>query len=98
MVLGVSTELSLRGATSEVVLAPPATCQVLFPGFTIQPLDGGPLLAFPAGAAPPSLLAALHALARGDLPGEGKGPEPQAGEPDHGVELDVDEDNEYLRS
>ena len=39
----------------EVVLAPPTTSRGLFPGFTIQPLGDGPLLAFPAGAAPPQL-------------------------------------------
>ena len=62
------------------------------------------MLAFPAGAAPPGLLAALpaffplEAAPPGDLPGEGEGPEPQAGDPDLGVELDVDEDDEYLLS
>ena len=74
VVLSVGTPPPLQGATPEVVLAPPATCRALFPGFTIQPLGDGPLLAFLAGAAPPGLLAALQAFfpveaaPPGDLP------------------------------
>ena len=91
-------------AVPEVVLAPPATSWALFPGFTLQPLGDGPLLAFPAGAAPPGLLAALRAFfpveeaPPGDLPGEGDGPEPQAGDLDLGLELDAAKDDEYLVS
>ena len=70
-------------------------------GFTIQPLGDGPVLAFPAGAVPLGLLAALQtffpveAVPPGDQPGEGGGPEPQAGDLDLGLELNG-EDNEYL--
>ena len=104
VVLSVGTPPSLQGATPEVVLAPLATSRALFPGFTLQPFRDGLLLAFPAGAVPPSLLAALHAFfpveaaLPGDLPGEGEGPEPEAGDPDVGLQLDVDEDDEYLLS
>ena len=87
-----------------MVLAPPATSQALFPGFTIQPLGDGPLLTFPAGAAPPGLLAALNAffpveeaLPR-DQPDEGDGAEPQADDQDLSVELDVNVYNVYLLS
>ena len=62
VILSGGTPPSLRGTTPEVVLAPPATSRALFPGFTLQPLGDGPLLAFPAGAAPPGLLAALQAF------------------------------------
>ena len=87
-----------------VLAPPPATSRALFPGFTLQPLGDGPLLAFTAGAAPPGLLEALQAFfpveaaPPGDLPGEGEGPEPHAGDPDLGLELDIDEDDEYLLS
>ena len=62
---------------------------------TLQPLGDGPLLAFPAGAAPPGLLAALQAFfpVEAAPPGEGEGPEPQAGDLDLGLEFDVDEDD-----
>ena len=53
VLLSVGTPPSLQGATPEVVLAPPATSRALFPGFTLQPLRDGPLLAFPAGAGHP---------------------------------------------
>ena len=36
VVLRVGAPPSLQGAAPEVVLAPPATCRALFPGFTIQ--------------------------------------------------------------
>ena len=106
LVLKVGAPPSLQGATPEVVLAPPATSRALFPGFTIRPLGDGPLLAFPVGAAPPGLLAALQAFfpveaaPPGDPPEEGEGPEPQTGDPNLGLELDVDvdEDDEYLLS
>ena len=84
------------------MLATPATSRALFVGFTIQPLGDGPLLAFPAGAAPPGLLAALNALfpveaaASGDRPDEGDGARPLAVDENLGLELDVDEDDEYL--
>ena len=90
MVLSVGTPPSLRGATPEVLLAPPATSRALFPGFPLQLLKDGPLVAFLAGAAPPGLLAALEAFfpveaaPPGHLPGEGEGPEPKAGNPDLG--------------
>ena len=80
-------------------MGPPATCRALFPGFTIEPLRDGPLLASPAGAAPPGLIAALQSLfpvqaaPPGDLPGEGEGPKPQAGDLDLGLELNIDEDD-----
>ena len=102
VVLGVGTPPSRRGTTPEVVLAPPTTIRALFPGFTLQSLGDQPLLAFPAGAAPPGLLRAQQALfpveaaPLGDPPGEGEGPEPQAGDLDLGLELDVDEDDKYL--
>ena len=104
VVLSVGAPPSLRGTVPEVVLAPPATSRALFPGFTLQPFGDGPLLALPAGAAPPGLLAALRAFfpveeaPPGDLPGEGGGPEPQADDLDLGLELDTDEDDEYLLS
>ena len=104
VLLSVGAPPSLRGAVPEVVLAPPATSRALFPGFTLQPLGHGPLLAFPAGAAPPGLLAALWAFfpveeaPPGDLPGEGDSPEPQAGDLDLGLELDADKDDENLLS
>ena len=104
MVLRVGAPPSLQGATPEVVLAPLATSRALFPGFTIQPLEDGPLLAFPAGAAPPGLLAALQAFflmevaPLGDPPEEGEGPKPQADDADLSLQLDVDEDDEYLLS
>ena len=53
-----------------------------------------------AGAAPRGLLAALQAFfpveaaPSGDLPGEGKRLEPKAGDPDMGLVLNVDEDDE----
>ena len=84
----------------EVVLTPPAT----FPGYTIQPLGDGPLLALLAGAAPPGLLAALDAFfpvegaPLGDGLDEGEGDRPQAEDRDLGLELDVDQDDEYLLS
>ena len=40
----------------------------------------------------------MEAVPPGDLPGEGQGPEPQAGDPDLGLELHFDEDDEYLLS
>ena len=91
-----------RGACPNMVLAPPATSRALLPGFTLQPLGDVPLLAFLAGAAPPGLLAALWAFfpleeaAPGDLLGEVDGPEARAGDLDLGLELDADEDDEYL--
>ena len=54
VVLSVGAPLSLQGATPEVVLAPLAICRALFPGFTIQPLGDGPLLAFPAARRHPA--------------------------------------------
>ena len=104
VVFSVGAPPSLQGAVPEVVLAPPATSRALFPGFTLQPLGDGPQLAFAAGAAPPGLLAALRAFfpmeeaPPGDLPGEGDGPEPQAGDIDLGLELDADEDDKCLLS
>ena len=83
------------------MLATPATSRALFPGFTLQRLGDGPLLAFPAVPAP-SLLASLRAFfpmeeaPPRDLPGEGDGPQPQASDLDLGLELDADKDNEYL--
>ena len=70
VVLSVGTPPSLQGTTPEVVLAPPATSRALFPGFTLPPLGDGPLLAFPAGAAPPGLLAGGEPVcsARGRAP------------------------------
>ena len=59
VVLTVGALPSLLGAALEVVLAPLATTRALFPGCTIHPLGEGPLLAFPAGAAPPGLLTSL---------------------------------------
>ena len=102
VVLSVGTPPSLQGAVPEVALAPPATSRALFPGFTLQPLGDGPLLAMSAGAAPPGLLVALRAFfpvedaPPGDLPGEGDGSEPQAGDLDVRLDLDADEDAEYL--
>ena len=87
-----------------LVVAPPATCRALFPGFTLQLLGDGPLLAFSASAQPPGLLAALQAFfpvevaPPGDLPEEGLGPEPRAGDRHLGWELDIDEDEKYLLS
>ena len=89
---------------NESAKSPPATSRALFPGFNPQPLGDGPLLAFLAGAAPPSLLAALRAFfpveqaPPRDQLGEGDGPKPQAGDLDLGLELDADEDDEYLLS
>ena len=88
----------------EVVLAPPATNQALFPGCTLQPLGEGFLLAFLAGAAPPGLLASLEAFFPVedapplDQPEAHDEPEPWAGDLDLGLELDADEDDEYLLS
>ena len=102
VVLRVRARPSLHRATPEVVVAPPATCWALLPGFTIQPLVDGPLLAFLAGAAPAGFLAAsvpflpLERTPPGDLLDEGDGPEPQAGNADCGVVLNVDEDDEYV--
>ena len=62
VVVGVGTPSSLQGATPEVVVATPATLRALFPGFTLQPLGDGPLVAFQAGAAPPGVLAVLQAF------------------------------------
>ena len=75
---------------------------MLLQGFTIPPLEDGPVLAFPAGAAPPGLLAALQAFFPveathpAEQPEEGGGPEPQAGDGDLGLKMDVDEDEEDL--
>ena len=41
---------------------PPMTSRALFPGYTLQPLGEGPMLAFRAGAVSPGLLAALGAF------------------------------------
>ena len=85
VVLRVGPPPSQQGAAPEVFLAPPATSRSLFPGFTIQPLGDGPLLAFPAGAALPGLLAALSAFfpveeaPQEDHPDGGDGAEPQGG-------------------
>ena len=102
VLLKVGTPPSLQGATPEVVLALPVTSRALFLGFTIQPLGDGPLFAFPAGAAPLGLLAALQAFfpvdaaPTGDPPEEGEDVKPQTADPDLGLELDVNEDDEYL--
>ena len=95
---------SLQGAVPEVVLAPPPTGRALFPGCTIKPLAEGPLLAFPASAAPRGLLAALCAF----FPVEEAPPQDQtealdepeqwAGDLDLGLELDAAEDDEYVLS
>ena len=104
MVLGVGAPPSLRGTIPEVVVAPPQISWAVFPCLTLQPLGDGPVLPFPAGVAPPGLLAALRAFfpveeaPPGDLPGEGEGPEPQADDLDQGLELDADEDDRYLLS
>ena len=104
MVLGVGAPPSLHGATPEVVLAPPTTSRALFPGSTLQPLNDGPLLVFPAGTAPPGLLAALGAFVPveeappRDQPGANEDPEPWAGNLDLGLKLDANEDDEYLLS
>ena len=104
VVLRVGTPPSLQGAVPEVVLAPPATSRALLPGCTLQPLGDGPLPAFPAGAAPPGLLAALGAFfpvedaPPRDQPGANDDPEPWAGDLDLGLELDANEDDEYLLS
>ena len=95
---------SLRGAVPEVVLAPPTSSRALFPGSTIQPLGEGPLLAFPAGAAPPGLLEALGAFfpvedaPPHDQPEALDGPRQEADDLDSGLELGADEDDEYLLS
>ena len=79
VVLQVEAPPSLRRSAPDVVLASPAMSRALFPCFTIQPLGDGPLLAFPAGAAPPGLLAALDAFfpmveaPSEDLPDDGAG-------------------------
>ena len=102
MVLRSGDPPSLQGAVREVVLAPPATSRALFRGYTLQSLREGPLLAIPAGAAPPGLLADLGALfpleeaPPRDQPGADDGPEPWAGDLDLRPELDAEEDNEYL--
>ena len=81
VVLSVGVPPSLRGTVPEVVLAPPAT-RALFPGFTLQPLWDGALLAFLAGTAPPGLLKALRAFfpwrrrPRGTCRGRAKVPSP----------------------
>ena len=104
VVLNVSAVPSLRGDIPEVVLAPPATSRTLFLGYTIQPLGEGPLLAFPAGAAPPGLLAALGVFfpveeaPPQDQPEALDEPEQWTGDLDVGPELDADEDDEYLLS
>ena len=104
VVLSVGAPPSLQGAVPEVVLAPPTTIRALFLGFTLQPLGEGPPLAFPAGAAPPGLLAALGAFfpveeaPPTDQPGEGDDPEPKASDLDLGVALDANEDDEYFLS
>ena len=104
VVLRVSTPPSLQGTVPEVVLAPHATNPAQIPGYTLQPLGDGPLLAFPAGAAPPGLLAALRAFSPmeqvppRDQPGVDDGPEPWAGDLDLGLEQDTNEDDEYLLS
>ena len=62
------------------------------------------MLALPVGAVPPCRLAAVRAFVpveeapRGDVPGEGKVSEPQAVDLDLGLELNADEDDEYLLS
>ena len=62
VVLSAGVLPSLHGATPEVVPAPPATCQVLFPSFFLQTLRDGRLLWLLAGAAPPGLVLALQAF------------------------------------
>ena len=104
VVLNVGTLPFLRGAVPEVVLAPPATSRALFPGCTIQPLGEGPLLAFPAGAAPPGLLEALGAFfpvedaPPQDQPEALDEPGQEADDLDLRQELGADEDDEYLLS
>ena len=104
VVLTVGALPSLRGAVPEVVLAPPATSRALFPGSTIQPLGEGPLLAFPAVAAPPGLLEALGAFfpvedaPPQDQPEALDEPGQEADDLDLGLELGANEDDEYLLS
>ena len=79
-----------------------ATSRSLFTGFTIQPLRDGPLRAYPAAAAPEGLLHALSAFSpvaeapAGDPPDGGKDEDALPANQDLGLELDVDEDDEYL--
>ena len=104
VVLHVGAPPSLQGAVPEVILATPVTSRALFPGCTLHLLGDGPLLAFPAGAAPPGLLAALGGFfpveeaPPQDQPEANDDPGPWAGDLDLGPELDADEDDEYLLS
>ena len=93
VVLNVGALPTLRGAVPEVVLALPATSRAVLPGCTIQPLGEGPLLAFPAGAAPPGLLEAMGPFGRvedappQDQPEALDEPEQGADDLDLGLEL-----------
>ena len=62
VVLSLGTPPCLQATTPDVVMAPPATSRAPFPGFTLQPLGDGLVLAFQAGTAPPGLLVALRAF------------------------------------
>ena len=51
-----------RSGVLEVTMVPGVTKHALFEGHTLKPMDGGPLLANPAGRVPEGLLRALKAL------------------------------------
>ena len=98
VVLRVGASPSLQGSAPEVVLVPPATSRALLWGYTIQPLGDGPVLPYPAAAAPPSRPG--RPLPRCGTTGSGPD-EDEAGDLpganlDQGLEPDVDEDDEYL--
>ena len=102
VVLRVGAPPSLQGQAREVLLAPPATSRLLFVGFTFHPLWDRPVLAYPAAVAPEGLLRALGAFLpvapTADQPNGGGDEDAQAADQDLGLELDVDEDDEYLLS
>ena len=102
VVLRVGAPPSLQGAAPELVLAPPAICRAQ--SFTIQPSGDRPLLAFPDGTGPPSLLAALQAFFRVEAVPRGTSrrraevPSPGPVTQTLGLKLEVNGDDEYLLS
>ena len=64
---------------------PPRTLPPVPPPPPVPRLLAALRSSFPVDEAPP-----------GDLLGDGEGPEPQAGDLNRGLELDADEDDEYL--
>ena len=79
-----------------------ATTRSLFPGYNIQPLEDGLVLAYLKAATPAVLFYALEAFTcvaeapAAGLPKRGKHEDAETADPDLGWDIDVDKDVEYL--